>query len=269
MIALLFPGQGKENLYLEKNEFNLSFLELTKKITGFDLTLSHLNDNVINQLKIFVSSMIQFEQYRQQHLELDFCAAGLSLGELSALCVAGVFSFEEGLDIVFHRGIFMEEACKKNEGSMMAVLGLDDESIEAFCGDGIWAANYNYNGQLVLSGYKKKLEEVKQKLLQAGARKIIPLNVDGAFHSPLMAEAKTKFGEYLDKKKFHAPKYAVYQNVSGGREYDPAVIKRNIVDHLVKPVLWKQMMLKIKQSGVNDFVDFSEREMLKKFLSRI
>ena len=163
----------------------------------------------------------------------------------------------------------MDEACKKYEGGMMAVLGLDDAIIENFCGEGIWAANYNCNGQLVLSGYKDKLEEVKKKLIEVGARKVIDLDVRGAFHSPMMEEARIKFEKYLDKKIFHEPKYKLYQNTNALSQTDPELIKKNIVEQLVKPVLWKQTMKNMKRNGIEEFIDFSEKEMLKKFLNRI
>ena len=271
MIGLLFPGQGNENFCIEQDEANKYFFEKTKTITGIDLTKTDLDfsSTTSSQIQIFVSSIIKFSCYKKKCDNFDFCVAGLSLGEMSALCAAEVFSFEEGLEIVMQRGTFMDEACKKYEGGMMAVLGLDDAIIENFCGEGIWAANYNCNGQLVLSGYKDKLEAVKKKLIEVGARKVVDLNVQGAFHSPMMEEARIKFEKYLDKKIFHEPKYKLYQNTNALSQTDPELIKKNIVEQLVKPILWKQTMKNMKRNGIEEFIDFSEKEMLKKFLNRI
>ena len=182
-------------------------------------------------------------------------AAGHSLGEFSALVVAGALSFEDGLKLVSKRALAMQAACEAQPGTMAAILGLDDKTVEDICAsiDGVVvAANYNCPGQLVISGAVEAVEAACEKAKAAGARRALRLPVGGAFHSPLMEPAKQELEKAINEAPFQAPVCPVYQNVDAKPYTDPAQIKANLIAQLTAPVRWTYIvknMLAAKLEG--------------------
>jgi [acyl-carrier-protein] S-malonyltransferase len=178
--------------------------------------------------------------------------AGHSLGEFSALVANQTLSYEDGLKLVYKRAIAMQRACEANPSTMAAILGLDDATVEAVCAsitdEIVVAANYNCPGQLVISGSLKGIEIACEKLKAAGAKRAMPLQVGGAFHSPLMEPAREELAAAIEATHFNKPVCAVYQNVNALPSTDVAVIKKNLIDQLTAPVRWTQSV----QNMVND-----------------
>ena len=191
-----------------------------------------------------------------------FCpdaVAGHSLGEFTALAAAGALSFEDALLLVQARAFAMQRACEMRPGGMAAVLGLDDEIVEQVCEsikDHVIApANYNSPGQLVISGSKEGLDEAASRLQMAGARRVVPLAVGGAFHSPLMEPAREELEAAIRNTHFAAPRCPVYQNVNAQPETDPERIRLNLVAQLTAPVRWTQTIRQMLADGIECFVE--------------
>jgi [acyl-carrier-protein] S-malonyltransferase len=165
--------------------------------------------------------------------------AGHSLGEFSALVAAGALTFADGLRLVAQRAEAMQKACEINPSTMAAVLGLDDAVVEQVCAtvdDVVVAANYNTPGQLVISGSRRGIEIACAKLKEAGAKRALPLQVGGAFHSPLMEPARAELAAAIENTPFRAPVCPIYQNVNALPAKDTAAIKANLMAQLTAPV---------------------------------
>lgn len=266
--AYIFPGQGSQFEGMGKDQYENSELakELYEKandILGyritdvmFDGSAEDLKQTKITQPAVFLQSVIAAKMAGED-FQPTF-VAGHSLGEFSALVAAGAMSFEDGLKLVQQRALAMQKACEAVEGTMAAVLGLDDEIVEKACDEieeTVVAANYNCPGQLVVSGSKKGIELAVEKLTAAGARRAIVLPVGGAFHSPLMMPAQEELQAAIEATGFSAPICPVYQNVSAKPETDPAKIQENLVAQLTAPVRWTQTMLNMIADGNEEFVE--------------
>ena len=199
----------------------------------------------------------------------DFCpdmVAGHSLGEFSALVAAGAMDFEEGLRLVAIRAQAMQKACEAVPGTMAAVLALPTETVEEICGsiDGtVVAANYNCEGQIVISGEKSAVEEVCIKMKEAGAKRALPLQVGGAFHSPLMEPARAELAEGIAKAQFSIPVCPVYQNVTAMPSTDPEEIKANLLAQLTAPVRWTQSVRNMIADGASEFIEVGPGNVLQ------
>jgi len=198
--------------------------------------------------------------------------AGHSLGEFSALVANQTLSFEDGLRLVFQRAIAMQKACEINPSTMAAILGLDDHVVEEVCAgidEVVVAANYNCPGQLVISGSMKGIEIACEKLKAAGAKRALPLQVGGAFHSPLMEPAREELAKAIDATTFNQPICPVYQNVNAKPSIDVATIKRNLNDQLTAPVRFTQSVQNMVNDGAKTFIECGPGKVLQGLVKKI
>lgn len=190
-------------------------------------------------------------------------ALGLSLGEVTAYCAAGVFDFATGLKIVAERGRLMQQACEQSTGGMAAIIGEDRAKVADLCREfDIEAANFNAPGQIVVSGEKTKVEAAVAGGKAKGMKKVIPLDVAGAYHSRLMEPARAAFAAYLDGIPFAAPKFTVFTNTTGQAVSDPAAIKTALVKQVVSSVLWEDCMRSAASAGATEFWEFGPGAVL-------
>ena len=198
--------------------------------------------------------------------------AGHSLGEFSALVVNKSISFEDGLKLVSIRANAMQKACENNPGTMAAVLGLEDNIVEKICGEingTVVAANYNCPGQLVISGELNSIEIACEKLKEIGARRALVLPVGGAFHSPLMEEAKKELEDAINKTFFSNPLCPIYQNVSGHALSTENEIKENLISQLTSPVRWTQSINNMINDGATEFIEVGPGKVLQGLVRKI
>jgi len=179
---------------------------------------------------------------------------GLSLGELTAYCAAGVFDFSTGLRVVAERGRLMQEACEKTDGAMAAIIGEDRAKVKDLCRDfGIEAANFNAPGQIILSGEKNLVTRAVAAARERGMKKVMPLNVAGAYHSRLMEPARAAFAAYLEGIAFRPPQFTVFSNTTGREVSQPGEIKEALARQVVSPVLWEDCMRSAAAAGAEVF----------------
>ena len=278
----VFPGQGAQfvgmgkDLYdrfpKAKDMFHTANDILKFKITDimFEGTDEDLRQTKVTQPAIFLHSVILaslLEDFRPNMV------AGHSLGEFSALVANKVLSFEDGLRLVAKRAFAMQKACEAQPGTMAAVVGSEDKLIEEICASikdkVVGPANYNCPGQLVISGSLEGVEEASKKLAEAGARRVLPLKVGGAFHSPLMEPARVELAEAISTTKFNDGICPIYQNVTGQSVSDPEIIKRNLIAQLTSPVLWTQTMLNMISAGVNSVVEVGPGTVLQGLFRKV
>lgn len=268
MKAFVFPGQGAQYVGmgndLPDNDIVHQHLQLANEILGFDLkvimtdgSLEELKQTHVTQPALYVHSLIRLNSSDVNQSDIE-AVAGHSLGEFTALAAAKVFDFETGLSLVKTRSQAMKEACDRTEGTMAAVLGLDDLQIEEICSSlesVVVAANYNSPGQVVISGSVQGVEEASVKCSEAGARRVVPLVVGGAFHSPLMEPARQALAAKIEEITFQEPYCKVYQNVRGTAVSDPAELKSNLISQLTSPVKWSQTMQNMKADGLTSVTE--------------
>ena len=263
-----FPGMAKE-LY-QSNEIARQMLDRANEVLGFRITdimfegtAEDLKQTKVTQPAIFLHSVVLAKCLP------DFCpdmVAGHSLGEFSALVAAGAMDFEEGLRLVAIRAKAMQKACEAVPGTMAAVLALPTETVEEICGsiDGtVVAANYNCEEQIVISGEKSAVEEACIKMKEAGAKRALPLQVGGAFHSPLMEPARAELAEGIAKAQFSTPVCPVYQNVTAMPSTDPEEIKANLLAQLTAPVRWTQSVRNMIADGASEFIEVGPGNVLQ------
>jgi [acyl-carrier-protein] S-malonyltransferase len=199
--------------------------------------------------------------------------AGHSLGEFSSLVVNKTLCFEDALRLVSKRALAMQRACEINPSTMAAILGLDDSVVEDICAsikeEIVVAANYNCPGQLVISGSMKGIEIACEKLKAAGAKRALPLQVGGAFHSPLMEPAREELAAAIEATSFHTPICPVYQNVNGLPSTDTNVIKKNLISQLTSPVRWTQSVQNMVKDGAVSFVECGPGKVLQGLVKKI
>lgn len=270
-----FPGMGKE-LYETSSKAKERFHQ-ANEILGFDITkimfgedAAALKETKVTQPAIFLHATIQSES-----MGVTFkpeMVAGHSLGEFSALVAAGVLSFEEGLSLVSERALAMQEACNQSPGTMAAILGLEDEKVEAICKEieGIVIpANYNCPGQLVISGAVEAVENACEAFKEAGARRALLLPVGGAFHSPLMEPAKERLAKAIERTTFNNPRCSVYQNVTARGTLDPEELRKQLVAQLTAPVKWTQSIQQMIADGATHFTEVGPGNVLQGLIKKI
>jgi len=282
--AFIFPGQasqfvgmGKdlyENSPLARKMFDEADALLGYKISEvmFEGTEDQLKQTSITQPSVYIHSLVSMMSKSEGALPV--AVAGHSLGEISALVAAGVLNFADGLALVKARADAMQLACDQNPGSMAAIVGLTDEQIESVCAsitnEIVIPANYNCPGQLVISGSLAGLKLAEEKLLEAGAKRVILLQVGGAFHSPLMEPARAQLEEAINILDFCTASCPVYQNVDAMPSIEPTIIKSKLIKQLTAPVRWTQTMQNMISSGINSFVEVGGNgTVLSGFLKRI
>jgi [acyl-carrier-protein] S-malonyltransferase len=197
--------------------------------------------------------------------------AGHSLGELAALAIAEVFSVEAGLELVVERSRFMATAARENPGTMAAVLGLDSATVRTAIESisNVWVANDNSSAQLVISGSLQGVADASQALTDAGARRIVPLAVAGAFHSPLMADAKTRFADILRATDFADATIPVYQNTSAEAATNGSLIRDRLIDQIVAPVRWTETMSSLVRDGISLLIEAGPGGVLTGLAKRV
>lgn len=279
--AYVFPGQGSQypgmtkDLY-ESNASAREMLEKANEILGFritdtmfDGTAEDLKQTRVTQPAIFLHSVLMARCLPDFRPDM---VAGHSLGEFSALVAAGAMDFEEGLKLVAIRAEAMQKACEKVPGTMAAVLALETSKVEEICAscEGVVvAANYNCEGQIVISGEKEAVEEACAKMKEAGAKRALTLPVGGAFHSPLMEPARTELAEGIEKARFSTPVCPIYQNVTALPSTDPAEIKANLLAQLTSPVRWTQSVRNMIADGAGSFVELGPGKVLQGLVAKI
>ena len=234
----------------------------------FNGTDEDLKQTKVTQPAIFLHSVILADSLG----ETPDMVAGHSLGEFSALVAAKALSFEDGLRLVHARALAMQKACEANPSTMAAVLNLDDEKVEEICAgidEVVVPANYNCPGQIVISGSNKGIEIACQKLSEAGAKRVVPLSVGGAFHSPLMEPARQELAAAIQQTPFSAPVCPVYQNVDAKPYTDPEKIKENLVAQLTASVRWTQIMRNMIADGATSFLEIGPGKVLQGLIKKV
>ena len=280
--SFIFPGQGAQftgmgkELY-ESNTIAKELFERADDILGFKISTSmfagtadELKQTKVTQPAVFIHSVIV--ALAQDAVQPNM-VAGHSLGEFSALVANKCLSFEDGLRLVFKRAMAMQRACEINPSTMAAILGLDDAVVEEVCAsikdEIVVAANYNCPGQLVISGSMKGIEIACEKMKTAGAKRALPLQAGGAFHSPLMEPAREELAAAIAATQFNTPVCPVYQNVNALPSTDVTVIKKNLIDQLTAPVRWTQLVQNMVKDGGTSFVECGPGKVLQGLVKKI
>ena len=282
MKAYIFPGQGAQFPGMGKDLFEKSktayeLFNIANEILGFKISdimfngsSEDLKQTSVTQPAIFLHSVIlAISKGKEISPEM---VSGHSLGEFSALVVNKAISFEDGLKLVSIRANAMQKACENNPGTMAAVLGLEDTDVEKVCKETkgtVVPANYNCPGQLVISGELSSIELACEKLKQIGARRALVLPVGGAFHSPLMEEAKKELKDAINKTVFSNPICPIYQNVSGLAFSSETEIKENLISQLTSPVRWTQSINKMINDGASEFIEVGPGKVLQGLVKKI
>ena len=279
--AYLFPGQGSQfpgmgKALYERSAEAREMMDKACEILGFPITdimfgedAEALKATRVTQPAIFIHSVVLA---LCSGLETPAMVAGHSLGEFSALAAAGAMDFEDALRLVAIRASAMQKCCEKVPGTMAAVINLPAETVEeicASCAGLVIPANYNSDGQIVISGEAEAIAEACSKMKEAGAKRALPLAVSGAFHSPLMEPARLELAEAIEKTPFRAPVCPVYQNVTALPSTDPEVIKDNLLRQLTSPVRWTQTIRNMVADGADSFLEIGPGTVLQGLVKRI
>lgn len=279
--AYVFPGQGAQCVGMGKELYERSakareMMEKANEVLGFRITdimfegpEEDLRATRAAQPALFLHSVCA--ALCTPDLPAPDMVAGHSLGEFSALVVAGAISFEDGLRLVAARAAAMQKCCESVPGTMAAIIGLPDDRVDEVCAGipDVVPANYNSDGQVVISGTRSAVEAACAALKEAGARRALPLGVSGAFHSPLMEPARAELAEAISATAFRAPVCPICQNVSASPETDPARIKANLLQQLTSPVRWTQSARRMLADGATDFTEFGPGTVLQGLIKRI
>lgn len=282
MKAYVFPGQGAQFVGMGKDLYENSDLakelfEKANEILGFRITdlMFEGTDEDLKQTRVTQPAIFLHSVILSKTLGESFkpeMVAGHSLGEFSALVANGTLSFEDGLRLVYKRAMAMQKACEIEPSTMAAIIGLDDATVERVCAEideVVVPANFNCPGQLVISGSMKGIEIACEKLKEAGAKRALPLNVGGAFHSPLMEPARIELEEAIENTTFSTPICPVYQNVNAKAISNPAEIKNNLVAQLTAPVRFTQTIENMIADGASLFTEVGPGKVIQGLVKKV
>ena len=279
--AFVFPGQGAQYVGMGKDLYDNYPLarelmlraneELGFAITDimFEGSDEDLRQTRVTQPAIFLHSVVACRLMTKLRPDM---VAGHSLGEFSALVIAGALDMGDGLRLVSQRAQAMQEACELCPGTMAAVLGLPDDKVAEVCGsveEVVVAANYNCPGQVVISGSLSGVEQACKALKEAGAKRALKLPVSGAFHSPLMQPAAERLQKAIMDTSFYTPIFPIYQNVSARAEKNKHIIQKQLLEQLTSPVRWTQSVQQMVADGATMFYEFGPGDVLKGLIRKI
>ena len=279
--AYVFPGQGSQfpgmgKALYERSEEARTLMDRADEILGFPITdimfgesAEDLKATRVTQPAIFIHSVVLA---LCSDLPKPDMVAGHSLGEFSALAAAGAIDFEDALRLVAVRASAMQKCCEQVPGTMAAIINLPSETIEEICASCtgiVIPANYNSDGQVVISGEEAAVLEACAKMKEAGAKRALPLPVSGAFHSPLMEPARLELAEAIDKTPFREPVCPIYQNATALPSMHPEVIKDNLLRQLTSPVRWTQTVRNMVADGADSFLEIGPGTVLQGLVKRI
>ena len=282
MKAFVFPGQGAQFPGMGKDLFEASTIakemfHQANDILKFNITdIMFGEDNEalmqtkVTQPAVFIHSVILSKIIRKK-LQPDF-VAGHSLGEFSALVAAGYINFSDGLKLVQRRANAMQKSCEDNPSTMAAILGLENDIVEKICNEIseiVVPANYNYPGQLVISGSFKGIDLACKKLTEAGARRALKLQVGGAFHSPLMESAQKELEEAINETIIIEGDCPIFQNFTAQSTTDKDQIKKNLINQLTGPVRWTQIMQNMINSNLSEVIEVGPGKVLQGLFKKI
>lgn len=280
-IAFIFPGQGAQACgmgqdFYEQTETGKRIFDKATELMGFSMPQLCFEENdrlditEYTQAAMVTASIAMMRVLEENGIKPDV-AAGLSLGEYCALAAAGVMSDEDAIRTVRQRGILMQEAVPVGEGAMAAILALDAAAIEEVTGamEGVWIANYNCPGQIVISGEKAAVEEACEKLKATGAKRAVMLNVSGPFHSGMLADAGEKLGEVLSQVELHEPQIPYVANVTAQYVKSAAEVKELLTRQVSSSVRWQQSVEAMIADGVDTFIEIGPGKTLAGFMRKI
>ena len=280
-IAFVYPGQGVQTVGMAQDFYENSVLskevfDKADQVLDFDIKKicfqenQEINDTEYTQAALVTTYLAITKEVESRGIKPDV-AAGLSLGEYAAIAVSGGFSYEDAIKTVRQRGILMNRAVPKGEGTMAAILGMTAEQIDNIVNkmENVSVANYNCPGQIVISGSIEGINKACEQLKAAGAKRALPLKVGGAFHSPLMNPAKIELEAAINATEIHTPKCPVYQNVDALPHTDPAEIKANLVAQLTASVRWTQTVKNMIADGADEFTECGPGAVLQGLIKKI
>ena len=280
-IAFIFPGQGAQACgmgkdFYEQTETGKRIFDKATQLMGFSMPQLCFEENdrlditEYTQAAMVTASIAMMRVLEENGIKPDV-AAGLSLGEYCALAAAGVMSDEDAIWTVRQRGILMQEAVPVGEGAMAAILALDAAAIEEVTGamEGVWIANYNCPGQIVISGEKAAVEDACEKLKAAGAKRAVMLNVSGPFHSGMLADAGERLGEVLSQVELHEPRIPYVANVTAQYVKSAGEVKELLTRQVSSSVRWQQSVEAMIGDGVDTFIEIGPGKTLAGFMRKI
>jgi [acyl-carrier-protein] S-malonyltransferase len=282
-VAFLFAGQGAQAVGMAKEVCEAhpparALFDRAGEILGFDLARvcfegppETLNRTDVCQPGLLAAALACLEYFLSKNSVEAGAAAGLSLGEYTALVYAGAIRFEDGVRLVQKRGAWMQEACERTPSGMASVLGLEPAKVGEACvaaGGVVGISNLNAPGQVVISGEMAALGRASDKCRELGAKRVLPLKVAGAYHSPLMKPAEEKMSPLLDSIQFSAPRIPVVSNIDGRLRSDPAELREALKRQITGTVRWGESMAALKAAGFDEYYEFGPGRVLTGLLAK-